>query len=244
MDTRKLFAEAVGTFILVGVGSMTIIAALASQLPPELIAPFGFGLGLLAAIAVGGHVSGGHFNPAVTLGAVLDRRIEIVPAIGYVIAQLVGAIAASATFLAFGLGRDVVSRTRNTPGPIVEDLGAFVAEVVLTAIFLAVILTVTRRAPGSAIFVIPLTLLVIHFAGIPISGASVNPARSLGPALVAGDFSKIWIYLTAPFVGSAIGWGVYKLLDDEEELGGEEQEELVDPFADEEAELDDEEVAS
>lgn len=242
MDTRKLFAEAVGTFILVGVGSMSVVAALASQLPAELVAPFGFGLGLLAAIAVAGHVSGGHFNPAVTLGAVLDRRIEIIPAIGYIVAQVVGAIAASATFLALGLGRDVVARTRNVPG-ILEDGGAFVAEVVLTAIFLAVILTVTRRAPGSAIFVIPLTLLVIHFAGIPLSGSSVNPARSLGPALVAGDFSKLWIYLTAPFVGSAIGWGVYKLLDDEGEELVEEQEELVDPFADEEAE-DEAEIAS
>ncbi len=237
MDARKLLAEAIGTFILVGIGSMSVVSALAAQnLPAVLIVPFGFGLGLLAAIAVSGHVSGGHYNPAVTLGAVLDRRIGVVPAIGYIVAQVVGAIAASATFLAMGLSRDVVSRTRNVPG--LEDGGAFVTEVVLTAIFLAVILTITRRAPDSAIFVIPLTLVVIHFAGIPLSGSSVNPARSLGPALVSGNFDKLWIFLTAPFVGAAIGWGVYRLLAADDEPEGEVvEEEEIDPFADEEEEL-------
>ena len=210
MNTRKLIAEAVGTFILVAMGSMSILATHAIDGSPTLVVvPIGFGLGLLAAIAVSGHVSGGHFNPAVTLGAFLDRRIEAMDALGYVAAQVVGAVAASA-FILFLSDQAVVAGTKNMPG--VSDVGAFAVEVVLTAIFVAVILTVTKKAAERAMLVIPLTLLAIHAVGIPFSGASVNPARSLGPAIVSLDFASIWIYLTAPFVGAAIGWLVYRRL--------------------------------
>ena len=89
---------------------------------------------------------------------------------------------------------------------------------VLTAIFVAVILTVTRRDAGHAIIVIPLTLLAIHAVGIPFSGASVNPARALGPAIVSGDFAAIWIYLTAPFVGAVVGWLVYRTLSSDDAM--------------------------
>ena len=210
MNTRKLIAEAVGTFILVAMGSMSILATHAIDGSPTLVVvPIGFGLGLLAAIAVSGHVSGGHFNPAVTLGAFLDKRIEAMDALGYVVAQVVGAVAASA-FILFLSDQAVVAGTKNMPG--VSDVGAFAVEVVLTAIFVAVILTVTKKAAERAMLVIPLTLLAIHAVGIPFSGASVNPARSLGPAIVSLDFASIWIYLTAPFVGAAIGWLVYRRL--------------------------------
>lgn len=211
MDTRKLLAEAVGTFILVGVGSMSILAASVSQLPALLIAPFGFGLALLVAIAVAGHASGGHFNPAVTVGAWLDRRIELGEGVGYIIAQLVGAIGASGMVLGL-VNQGAVSATRTLPGD--SDLLAFGMETLLTAVFIAVILTVTKRNSGQAVFIIPITLVVIHFAGIPFSGASVNPARSLAPALVGADMSSIWVYLTAPFLGAIIGWIVYRALDD------------------------------
>ncbi|HEX5591584.1 MAG TPA: aquaporin [Candidatus Limnocylindrales bacterium] len=214
MDTRKLIAEAVGTFILVGMGSMSILATTAFEGSPALVViPIGFGLGLLAAIAVSGHVSGGHFNPAVTLGALLDKRIDAAGAAGYVLAQAVGAIGASALILAIS-SQDAVAGTKNLPG--ISDLGAFTVEVVLTAIFLAVILTVTRKAADLAMLVIPLTLLTIHAVGIPFSGASVNPARSLGPALVSMNFEALWIYLTAPFLGAIIGWVVYRVLTPEE----------------------------
>jgi aquaporin Z len=215
VDTRKLIAEAVGTFILVGMGSMAILATGAMAGSPALVViPIGFGLGLLAAIAVGGHISGGHFNPAVTLGAFLDRRIDASLAVGYVVAQIVGAIAASGVILAIS-DQASVAGTKNMPGAG-GDMTAFVAEVVLTAIFLAVILTVTKKAADQALFVIPLTLLAIHAVGIPFSGASVNPARALGPAIVSLDFAAIWIYLTAPFVGAAIGWLVYRVLSAED----------------------------
>jgi aquaporin Z len=211
VDARKLIAEAVGTFILVGMGSMAILSTFAVQGSPALVViPLGFGLGLVAAIAVGGHASGGHFNPAVTLGAFLDRRLDAVTAVGYVVAQVVGAIVASGLILALS-DKATVARTKNMPG-VVSDGGAFLVEIVLTAIFIAVILTITKKDPGHAILVIPLVLVAIHVVGIPFSGASVNPARSLGPAIIAMDFAAIWIYLTAPFIGSVVGWLVYRFL--------------------------------
>ena len=217
MDSRKLIAEAVGTFILVGMGSMAILAVGAVSGSPALVViPFGFGLGLLAAIAISGHVSGGHFNPAVTLGAFLDKRLDAMTAVGYMVAQVVGAVVASLMILVLS-DKAAVAGTKNMPGPV-GDGGAFLVEVVLTAIFIAVILTVTKKdsAAGPAIIVIPLTLLAIHAVGIPFSGASVNPARALGPAIVSLDFDKIWIYLTAPFIGAVLGWLVHRVLTDRE----------------------------
>ncbi|MEO8463662.1 MAG: aquaporin, partial [Chloroflexota bacterium] len=143
----------------------------------------------------------------------LDGRIDLMGAIGYVIAQVIGAVGASAVILALS-DQGVVAGTKNMPG--VSDGGALLVEVVLTAIFVAVILTVTKKDAGHAIIVIPLTLLAIHAVGIPFSGASVNPARALGPAIVSMDFAKIWIYLTAPFAGAVVGWGVFRILSSED----------------------------
>lgn len=212
MDARKYLAELIGTFILVGVGSMSIAAAAAMSAPILVVVPFGFGLGLLAAIQATGHVSGGHYNPAVTLGAWLDHRIEPAAALAYVVAQVIGAIAASVVVL-FVAGQDAVKATASAfPGG--KGLNAFGLEIVLTAIFLLVILTVTKRAPNQAAFAIPLTLTAIHFAGIPFSGASVNPARSLAPALVGGTLDvNIVVWLVGPLIGAAIGWGLYRVLE-------------------------------
>jgi len=217
MNIRALVAEAIGTFVLVGIGSLSIVSAIGSNQPagPLGFAPWGFGLGLLVAIVIAGEASGGHFNPAVTLAALLDRRIDIVNALGYVVAQVIGALAGSFAIRLL-IAEAAVDPTRNTIGVAVPN--AFAVEVILTAIFVAVILTVTRRAIRQAVFIIPLTLTVIHFAGIPISGASVNPARSLAPAIVAGNLENVWIYLTAPFVGAVIGWAVYRYLTPVDEL--------------------------
>jgi aquaporin Z len=168
---------------------------------------------LLAAIQATGHVSGGHFNPAVTLGAYLDRRIDAMNAAGYVAAQVVGAIAASGVVLLFA-DQTAVRGTASSfaDGKAAVALGT---EILLTAVFLLVILTVTKRAPGQAAFAIPLTLVMIHFAGIPFSGASVNPARSLAPALVGGTLdASILIWIVGPLIGAAIGWAAYRALDD------------------------------
>jgi len=213
MVARRYLAEVIGTFILVVVGSMSIVTASAMQAPVLLVAPFGFGLALLAAIQATGHISGGHYNPAVTFGAFLDGRIDAMNAVGYVVAQVVGAIAASAVVLLFSSQAAV----QGTASSFAEGKAAvaFGTEILLTAIFLLVILTVTRRAPAQAAFAIPLTLVMIHFAGIAFSGASVNPARSLAPALVGGTLdANIVVWIAGPLIGAAIGWAIYRALDD------------------------------
>lgn len=213
MNPRKYLAEVLGTFVLVFGGSMSILAALRMDAPILAIVPFGFGLALLAAIFAFGAVSGGHFNPAVTLAALLDRRIGPVDAAAYVVAQVVGAIGGSALILAIVDDRGLIAQTTNTLGRNVNPREGFAIEVVLTAIFALVILISTKRAPTHAPYAIPLTLVMIHMAGIPFSGASVNPARSLAPALVSGELGPIWLYLTAPFVGAAIGWAMFRFFD-------------------------------
>jgi len=250
MNVRALVAEFIGTFVLVFFGSLGASTAFVltqgqgSPIATLLIVPFAFAFGLMAAIAIAGPTSGGHFNPAVTLGALLDGRIGWVDAIGYAFAQVFGAILASLTILLI-ISVEAVKATLNAPGQIASDqltaeVHAFAVEVLLTAIFVAVILTVTRKAGSQAVFVIPLTLAAIHFAGIYISGASVNPARSLGPAVVSGTYDSLWIYLTAPFVGALIGWGVYRLLlvdeaddvDVDDELEDDELDDLDDDLDD------------
>jgi aquaporin Z len=248
MNVRAVAAEAIGTFILVFFGSLgfaTVFVITSGQGSPivALIAvPFAFGLGLMAAIAVGGPTSGGHFNPAVTLAALFDGRVTWIDAIGYMIAQVGGAVIASLA-IKLATASDVVTTTVSQPGPVpgatdalTLEIHAFAIEVILTAVFVAVILTVTRKAPSAAIIVIPLTLVAIHFAAMHISGASVNPARSLAPAVVSGTYTSLWVYLTAPFLGSAIGWGVYRLLlaedDDETADDDEVEDEDLDEFDD------------
>jgi aquaporin Z len=216
MNARKYLAEVLGTFVLVFGGSMSILAAISMEAPILAVVPFGFGLALLAAIFAFGEVSGGHFNPAVTLAALLDRRIGLLDALAYAVAQFIGAIGGSALLTAIVDDHALVARTTNGLGPNVTLLEGFALEAVLTAIFLIVILTATKRVPSQAPFVIPLTLVMIHLAGIPFSGASVNPARSLAPALLSGQLGPIWVYLTAPFVGAAIGWAIYRVLDTRE----------------------------
>jgi aquaporin Z len=248
INVRALVAEAVGTFVLVGMGSLGVASAVivgGQNSGPVLVilfVPFAFGLGLLAALAIAGDVSGGHFNPAVTLAAVLDDRVRWTTGVGYALAQGVGAFAAS-LFILLVLNGDFVRATVNQPGPIgqsplEQDLHAFAVEIVLTAIFVAVILTVTARRPPAAMFVIPLTLVAIHFAGIPVSGASVNPIRSLAPAVVSGTYDGLWIYLTAPFLGAILGWGLFRLLNPVDEDEGLEEDEFEE---DDDLEEDDEE---
>jgi aquaporin Z len=235
INLRALLAEAVGTFVLVGVGSLGVASAVivggqgSGAVLVILFVPFAFGLGLMAAIAIAGDVSGGHFNPAVTLAAVLDNRVSWTTGLAYAVAQAVGAFAAS-LFIYLVLSAEFVRGTVNQPGPIGastldQDLHAFAVEIVLTAIFVAVILTVTAKRPQQALFVIPLTLTAVHFAGIPISGASVNPVRSLAPAVVSGTYDGLWIYLTAPFLGAILGWGLFRLFNPADEEAGLEEDE-------------------
>lgn len=213
MDTRKYLAELFGTFLFMTIGYASIAAfGAAGTVPGLLVVPFSFGFGLLAAIFAFGHISGGHFNPAVTVAAVLDGRTTPTNAAGYIIAQVIGAIGAAAVVLVV-VGQAAVAAGRTVPGGNVDELGALILEVVLTAGFVVVILTSTKRAPALAPLAIPLTLVAIHFAAATLSGASVNPARSIGSALVGGDLFALWVYIVAPVVGAVGGWAVYRGID-------------------------------
>jgi MIP family channel proteins len=195
------------------IGYLSVAAIGLASVPGLLVVPFSFGLGLLAAVFAFGHISGGHYNPAVTVALVLDKRIGINDALAYVVAQVVGAIAA-AVLVMIVISQAAVTSDITHPTTPVTDLGALLIELVATAGSVIVILTVTKRAASIAGIVIPLTLVAIHFATATLSGASVNPARSIGSALVGGDLSKIWIYLVAPIVGAVLGRLVFEFMDD------------------------------
>ncbi len=217
MDTRKYIAELVGTFLFLTIGYSSVAAFGAGTVPGLLVVPFSFGFGLLAAIFAVGHISGGHFNPAVTVAAVLDRRIETPDAIGYILAQVIGAIAAAAiVFVVAGQGAVAAGVTK--PGAGITEIGALILEIVLAAGFVLVILVATKRAAGLAPLAIPLTLVAIHFASATLTGASVNPARSIGSALLGADLAALWIYIVAPIVGALGGWAIFRLLDEPEEV--------------------------
>ncbi|HKH31320.1 MAG TPA: aquaporin [Gaiellaceae bacterium] len=207
---RNYLAELLGTFTLVFVGSLSILAAVATDAPVVITIAFGFGLALLAGLYAFGEISGGHFNPAVSLGMFLSGRLELPTMIGYWISQIAGAILASLAVLA-AFSQDDVAGTATQAS---ANWDAFWLELLLTTIFVAVILQSSRsqRVFGTALLAIPLTLVAVHLAAIPVSGASVNPARSLGPALVGNEWGDFWIYLTAPLIGGVIGAVIHSLL--------------------------------
>jgi len=212
MDTRKYLAELVGTFLFMTIGYSSVAAFGAANASGLLVVPFSFGFGLLAAIFAVGHVSGGHFNPAVTVAAVLDGRTTAQDAVGYILAQVIGAVAAAGVVFVVA-GQAAVAAGVTKPGGGVSDIGAMILEIVLAAGFILVILTSTKRAPTLAPLAIPLTLVAIHFASASLSGASVNPARSIGSALLGQNLTSLWIYIIAPIVGAVGGWAVYRVID-------------------------------
>lgn len=207
---QKYLAEALGTFTLVGVGAFAIVSATAGDALGIVSIALGFGLALLIGLYAFGEVSGGHFNPAVSLAMFLERRMTMDDLIGYWIAQFVGAIVAALVVLV-AFDDEVVAGTTTQAS---DTWAAIVVEVVMTALFVAVILQVTRSETygRSALVAIPLALVAIHVAAIPISGSSVNPARSLGPALIGTEFTDIWIYLIAPPIGAILGWIAHKVV--------------------------------
>lgn len=210
----KYLAELIGTFLfmMVGYASVGAIGAAEPATANLLVVPFSFGLGLLAAIAAFGHISGGHYNPAVTVAMVLDKRTTPVEAVGYILAQVIGAIGAAAVVLV-AVSQAAVTAGITKPGTGITDVGALILETVFTAIFLVVILTASKRAGSLAAVFIPLTLVGIHFAIATLSGSSVNPARSIGSAVVGGDLTGLWIYIVGPTIGGIIGYGVFRLME-------------------------------
>lgn len=216
---RRLAAEAFGTFVLVlgGCGA----AVLAGDAIGSAGIAAAFGLSVLTAAYAVGHVSGGHFNPAVSLGAAVAGRLpwRLVPS--YVVTQVVAAIAAAGVLLAVASGRpgfDVAEGFATNGYGDASPAGyawwaAALVEVLLTALFVLTILGVTdRRAPqGFAPVAIGLGLTLIHLVSIPVDSTSVNPARSVGPALVAGGaaIDQLWLFVLAPLVGAAIAGALY-----------------------------------
>ncbi len=223
MDYRKYAAELLGTFVFLALGYLSVAAAGAASTPALLVVPFGFGFGLLAAIFAFGHISGGHFNPAVTVAMWLDGRTPPVDAVAYIASQLIGAIAAGAVVL-IAMDQQAVADGITRPGQGVSDIGAVIIETVATTAFVAVILASTRRMPSLAALAIPLTLVAIQFATFSLTGASVNPARSLGSALIGGVLSGIWIYIVGPIIGAILGWLAWRSID-----GGTEASPAVHP---------------
>jgi aquaporin Z len=193
--------------MLVFGGTTAIVASGRAGAQILVVVPFAFGLALLGGLYAFGEISGGHFNPAVSIGLFLDRRLALYDLVGYWIAQFLGAIFASLILLLATTKSDVAS-TATVPS---SDGTAFVIELVFTTIFVLVILQASRsdRFGSSALIAIPLTLLAIHTAAIPFSGSSVNPARTFGPALVGNVWTGIWIYFIAPPLGAILAWAIH-----------------------------------
>lgn len=218
-SVKKYAAEAFGTFVLTlfGCGSAAVAGATLGTLGIALA----FGLSIIAMAFVIGNVSGCHINPAVSLGLFLDKRLSAKDLIGYWVAQFIGGLVAAAVLaliismcdlggvIMTGLGCNGFGEQSAVGLSVV---GALVVEIILTCVFVLSVLGSTedeRTAPYAGI-IIGLTLAFVHIMGIPLTGTSVNPARSFGPAAVlaaSGDvtaLSQVWVFIVAPLVGAAL----------------------------------------
>lgn len=229
MKLKALAAEFIGTFMLMAsiLGAAFYSFNLAGEgMPVEASAgiigvAFSIGLTVMALAYAIGHISGGHYNPAVTLGLVAGGRFPVGDAVGYIVAQCLGAVAACFVFTLIGNtgttfaanGYDSLSMLKAGLVPV------FIIEFLLSAFFLIVIMGVTRStAPaGFAPIAIGLTLTAIHIMSIPISNTSVNPARSLGPAIFGGGeaLAQVWVFWAAPILGAVVGALIYRWVGDE-----------------------------
>lgn len=204
---QKYAAEVYGTFVLVLFGTGAILATGGDPVGIAL----GFGLALVAGLYTVGRISGGHFNPAVSLAAFLDRRIELNQMLGYWVFQLVGAVLASLA-LALVTSKDTVGATVTGLHPEVEAFQGFFWEMLMTAVFVTAILVLAKKGTRPRWLGIGLVLTAVHLAAVGISGASVNPARSFGPALVSGEWTDIWVYIVGPIAGAIVAWVLYKVI--------------------------------
>jgi len=222
---KKYLAEFIGTFTLVlfGCGSAALSGGITGKLGVLGIS-FAFGLSIVAMAYSIGVISGCHINPAVSLAMLINKKMDVKDFIGYVISQVAGAITASATlsFIVKSCGKDVatVGLGANGYGAAsflgLSATGALVVEIILTFVFLLAILGVTHSEKTSNVagIVIGLTLAFVHILGIPLTGTSVNPARSIGPAvLLGGDaLGQVGIFIIGPFIGAALAAIVWKIL--------------------------------
>ena len=213
MNFRALVAEFVGAFALCFIGIGVIAATQGNEI---LAIAFGHGLAIGLMVAAVGHISGGHFNPAVTFGMLITGRIGIGSAIGYIIAQLLGGLAAAA--LMSGIyGGEAVAKGTPVPGDTYTAVQALMMEVVLTFFLVWVIFgTAVDKSYSFAGLAIGLTITMDILAGGAVSGAAMNPARALGPAIIGGTWNAHWIYWVGPLVGAGLAATLYSLLYSEE----------------------------
>jgi aquaporin Z len=226
--SRKLIAEFLGTFLLVFLAVGAAVSGIAGAVgagdpagPASGIVgvALAFGLVLVFVAYAFGPVSGAHVNPAVTLAMVIARKQPIGEAAGYWVAQLAGAIGGAFVLWllvnSFGVTDQTGGLGTNGYGTTIDAGGAFLLEVLLTFAFVLVILLVTDRAanPTTAGLGIGVALVVVHLVGIPLTGTSVNPARSIGPALFEGGtaLEQLWLFIVAPLVGGLLAAVVYPL---------------------------------
>ena len=227
---KKYIAEFIGTCTLVvlGCGTAMLVGCDAAVGGGYILTAFAFGLTIVAMAYSIGNISGCHINPAVSLGVLLSGGMKAKEFAGYVISQCLGALAGSGLLAAiFGLGKvkDMTGGfgSNGLAGVNGNALAGLLVEIVLTFIFVIAILGVTSKRAGHGSFgglVIGLTLVVVHILGIGLTGTSVNPARSLGPALFAafsGNFAPLaclWVFIVGPFVGAALAAFAYNFLED------------------------------
>lgn len=229
---KKCVAECVGTMILVAFGCGVAVITGCSDNGGILATALAFGLVIIAMSFVIGNISGCHINPAVSLAMFIEGKMTFKEFWAYVAGQVVGAIM-GAIIVAFLLGS-----FEDLGGNVVQDLVVtsygqwaalaigLVAEIVLTFVFVFAVLGVTSRTDNKAVtgVVIGLTLTLVHLLGIRLTGTSVNPARSIGPALIqmiSGDFntiSQIWIFIVGPMLGAAAAAYLYRYLDNDEDI--------------------------
>lgn len=222
---RRLGAEFLGTFVLVFVGCGAAILDAGNKGIDFLGVAMAFGVAIVVMIYAVGAVSGGHFNPAVTIGLAIARRFPWTDVVAYIVTQVVAAIVASVVLLGVASGQKgfsakasgFASNGYGEHSPALYNLGAVIlVEVVLTAVFLYVIIGATDvRAPaGFAGVAIGFTLVIIHLASIPVSNTSVNPARSTGPAIIQHGWAlgQLWVFWLAPIVGAVIAGASYHLI--------------------------------
>jgi len=224
MDPKKLMAEAIGTFWLTfgGCGSAVIAAAFPHVGIGLVGVSLAFGLTLLTMAYSIGHVSGCHINPAVTIGLAAGGRFPASQIGPYIVAQVIGAIIGAALLFVIARGAPDFAAANgfaangygeHSPGHY-DLLSCFIAEVVMTTMFLFIIMGSTHgRAPvGFAPIAIGLGLTLIHLVSIPVTNTSVNPARSIGPALFAGSWAlgQLWLFIVAPIIGGILGGVIYR----------------------------------
>ena len=225
---KRYISELIGTMVLVlfGCGS----AAIAGSVLGNLGIAMAFGLSIVAMAYVIGDISGCHINPAVSIGMWIDGRMEAKDLIMYIVFQCIGAIIGTALlatlintapslggYMATGLGQNGFGAASSVG---INVYGALITEIILTFVFVFTVLGVTRSEKTSVIagIVIGLTLAFVHIMGIPLTGTSVNPARSLGPALFMGGVAlqQVWVFIVAPIVGAVIAGLAHKGLYDGE----------------------------